>query len=410
MLFAAFVGAICSQLRGDFIALATLAFGELARALALNIDVLGGAHGVRGIARLTTPVDAIVLAVLGILAARFYLQSPWGRLMEATRDNPSWAESLAVPTQKSKFSGLLFGAALAGVAGALFAHFEQYIHPNSFDLMASVTVLLAVILGGRGNLTGCVLGALIVSLMPEALRMFLPGSADWRVLGVGLLLLVTAILWPDGILGRWPYHDPIRRAFPRHPRIAAESPIVPTKNDGELIVKNLTVRALGSAILQDVGLEAPAGTTMAIIGPNGSGKSTLGRALAGDLPSDGSCMIGNRKIGLYPRKFSDRRVMLCTTQHPFGFQNMNAIDNVRVAYDRDTRLSPWISWIPFLGDREGEYSSREAMKALTKVGLADRKDIVFKIMSYGQRKKNRGRRIAPGRAARAYPRRTVRGP
>ena len=66
---------------------------------------------------------------------------------------------------------------------------------------------------------------------------------------------------------------------------------------------------------------------------------------------------------------------------------MNAIDNVRVAYDRDTRISPWISWLPFVGDREGEYSNRAALEVLNNVGLADRKDIVFKIMSYGQRKR-----------------------
>lgn len=389
MLFAVIVGLMCLYLRGDFIALATLGIGELARALALNIEGLGGAKGIRNIEALTTPALALSLAIIAIFAARFFLQSPWGRMMEAGRDNPSWADSLAIPRRKAQFSALLFGAAIAGAAGALFAHHQQYIHPNSFDLMASITILLAVILGGKGNLTGCIIGALIVSLFPELLRLSLPSSADWRVLGIGILLLFTAIIWPHGILGRWPYLDPVRRVLQwlRNHSQGTRTEGFPLLKVSTLSVHGLNVKASSATILKDVNLSIDSGVPTALIGPNGSGKSTLGRAIAGDIPSSGLITLDSKRFERYPRLIDEKQLILCTTQHPTGFRNLSALDNVRVVADRFLKGSPWLSWLPLISEWHNASSRKTALRALSWLGLGDRPDIPFKDMSYGQRKR-----------------------
>ncbi len=387
-LSSALVAVVCLGLRGDFVALATLAFGELARALALNFDWLGGARGIRNIPALTTPGLAVGLAVLSIAAARFLLQSPWGRMMEAARENADWADSLAIPRQRARLAAFVFGGALAGMAGALFAHHQQFVHPNSFGIMASITVLLAVILGGRGNLTGCLLGALGVFLFPEALR-FTFASAEWRTLGIGLLLLVTACFWPHGMLGGWPYRDLLRRALQPVPGSSSEMDFGPERRskNGNLVVKAFEVVAGEATILENVAMVAEPGVPLALVGPNGSGKSTLARALAGDIPAKGYIVLGGKCVGKSPRPLAERRTILRIPQHPTGFPRLTALDNVRLVIDRRFRCPSWLSWLPQIAAGANAGSWMAAMEALSWVGLADRANVLFEQLSYGQRKR-----------------------
>ena len=382
------IGSLCLKLRGDFVALATIAFGELARALVLNVDFLGGARGIRGIQHITTPSAAIFVAVLAVIAARFILQSPWGRMMEAVRDNTMLADGLAVPVQKARLSAFVFGGGLAGIAGALFAFKQQYIHPSSFDIMASITILLAVILGGRGNLTGYIIGALIISIGAESLRL-LPGSADWRAMGMGAVLLFTSWFFTKGILGKWPYTDPVRRSF--FGGTYRKSSVIkgPSQKDRIRILKtrNIKVSTEQTTIIDGISLILKSGISVALIGPNGSGKSTLAKALAGDIPSLGKIELDDVPLCVYPRHVEIKRKIIQLPQHPNGFHRMNALDNVRLPIDRDFRRSPVFSWLPFAGRNHSIRSERAAMNALKQVGLANKADHIFSTLSYGQRKR-----------------------
>lgn len=388
LLAALAVGGLCLPLRGDFVAFATLAFGELARTLALNSEFLGGARGLPGIPRLTTPLSAVLLAVAAIVVARSLLRNPWGRMMEAVRDNLGWARSLGIPFQKVRLTAFAYGGALAGAAGALFACDQQYVHPNSFDIIRSITLLLAVILGGRGNLTGCVLGATLVTLLPEAIRLVLPGAVDWHVMTVGALLVFTAVLVPNGLLGRWPLADPLRRLSlrARAKPVQRRDPPEPVKKT-VLVATGLGVRTSDCQILNDIDLHAEGGRPLAIVGPNGSGKSTLAKALAGDIPASGRLLVGDNEVRIHPRRLRDRKVVLCVPQQPIGCQRMSALDNVRLALDRDYTGAPWAAWWPGRGNAYTLATGADALDALRVVGLDEKAKAPLSTLSYGQRKR-----------------------
>jgi branched-chain amino acid transport system permease protein len=382
------IGNLCLRLKGDYVALATIAFGELARALVLNTDALGGARGIRGIPEITNMFAAIAVAALAVLSARFFLQSPWGRMIEAVRDNSPWATSLAIPVQKARLAAFVFGGGLAGIAGALFAFKQQYIHPNSFNIMASITILLAVILGGKGNLTGYIVGAIFIAGVSEALR-FIPGSEDWQAMGMGATLLITSWFFTKGIFGNWPYFDPIRRGFYcLNLNKDAASEAIPKKGQIRILeVRNLEVTTGQTTIIKSISLTFKAGNPIAIIGPNGSGKSTLAMALAGDIPSLGRISIDKDVLHAYHRGVTVKRNIIHLPQHPHGCQRLSALDNVRLAIDRDFQHHPIISWLPFVARNQTIRSARAAMGALDQVGLKDEADHIFATLSYGQKKR-----------------------
>jgi branched-chain amino acid transport system permease protein len=329
------------------------------------------------------------MALISILAARRLLESPWGRMAESIRDNTAWATALRVPTQTLKCVACVFGGALAGAAGSLYAHYQQYVHPDSFGLIPSITVLLAVILGGKGNLTGSVLGSLIVVLFPEALRICLPGAADWRELGIASMLLGTAILFPSGLLGRFPYLDPLRRRPKRQPRSLGR-PVPVIDEDyfcGEAATATASVSLGGATIVKGASIRVDPGTFLALVGPNASGKSTLGRALAGEIPSEGNLIFRLRKIPLFPRTQVDRGVVLYVSQHPSGFAGLTALDNVRIPADVSTNWNPWLAWLSrsLIAVNSATHSAAE--EALSWVGLTHVANRMFSQLSYGQKKR-----------------------
>jgi branched-chain amino acid transport system permease protein len=388
---ASVVGAASIPLRGDFVALATLAFGELLWTLLINSDQLGGANGLRNIPRLTTPWIAVVTAIVVIIAARIWLRGRCGRLSEAVRDDRQWAQALGVSPNRIRFSSFVIGGAFAGLAGALYAHSQQYINPDSFGLMPSITVLLAVILGGRGNLTGCVIGATFVFLLPEFLR-----EADvWRPMAMGLLLLATSARFPNGFLGKRPYWDPIRR-FPLRrvkPSVERQSVvniILPTRpvhdNPVMLLIEGLTVRTEKTTILNNIRLSVEGGRPLAIVGPNGSGKSTLAKALSGTIPAEGTFSMCDVTFALFPRHNKNRSSIICLPQHPRGFRRMSASDNICIAFDRLNSLP--VSFVAARGrSRPYPYFDDEIMAALASVGLTHKADAMLETLSYGQRKR-----------------------
>lgn len=387
---ASVIGTACIPLRGDFVALASLAFGELLRTLLINTDQFGGANGLRNIPRLTTPMLSIVTAIIVIIAARIWLNSRWGRLSEAVRDDRHWAQAIGVPPNRIKYFSFIFGGASAGLAGALYAHSQQYINPDSFGLMPSITILLAVILGGRGNLTGCIAGAAFVFLLPEFLR-----EVDvWRPMAMGVLLLVVAARFPNGFLGKKPYFDPIRRFTLRRAKPPTEQSSAysvataqhPSTNSTALLIEGLTVRTTQRLILNNIRLTVEGGRPLAIVGSNGSGKSTLAKALSGSIPAEGTFSLGKDSFALFPRSQRNRSRIICLPQHPLGFHRMSAFDNIGIAFDRLPCLPE--SFIAVRNQpRPYRRSTNEIMSALTSVGLAEKADAMLETLSYGQRKR-----------------------
>lgn len=191
------VGLPSLRLRGDYLAIVTLGFGEIIRVLILNVDAVGGARGLPGIPGWANFfwVGLGVMAV--ILLARHLAASTYGRALFAIRDDEVAAEALGVDTTSYKVLAFVMGAFFAGVAGGLFAHFLSYLNPNSFTFLKSIEVIAMVVLGGMGSISGSVLAAIILTLLPEVLR----PVKEYRMVLYSLMLIVLMITRPGGLLG-----------------------------------------------------------------------------------------------------------------------------------------------------------------------------------------------------------------
>jgi len=190
------VGLPSMRLRGDYLAIVTLGFGEIIRVAILNIDAVGGARGFAGIPQRTDLAWAAAVAALTFIVLRNLVRSYHGRALLAIREDEIAAEALGVPTTRYKVSAFVVAAFFAGVSGGLFSHYT-YLHTNSFTFMKSIEVIVMVVLGGMGSLIGSVFGAFILTALPELLRF---ASAE-RLIIYSLLLIVLMIARPQGLLG-----------------------------------------------------------------------------------------------------------------------------------------------------------------------------------------------------------------
>jgi branched-chain amino acid transport system permease protein len=217
------VGIPTLRLRGDYLAIATLGFGEIIRIGILNLDAVGGARGFSLAAAGHPGVDlryeglgglyAVVL--LSVVAIARLVYSSGGLAFRAVGEDEIAAESIGVGTTRIKVEAFVVSSFFAGVAGALFAHGEGYIHTNSFGFARSFEIVVFVVLGGLGSLTGAVIAAAALTAAPELLR----GLGEWRMILYSLLLVATMLVRPQGLLGRRELALP--RWRPRWPRLGS---------------------------------------------------------------------------------------------------------------------------------------------------------------------------------------------
>ena len=191
------VGLPSLRLRGDYLAIVTLGFGEIIRVLILNIEPIGGARGLPGIPRYANFFWVFLGVVCVVALSRNLAHSTHGRALFAIRDDEIAAEALGVDTTRYKVTAFVIGAFFAGVAGSLFAHYLSYLNPGTFTFLKSIEVIAMVVLGGMGSISGAVLAAVVLTLMPEMLRVV----KDFRMVIYALMLIVLMITRPQGLLG-----------------------------------------------------------------------------------------------------------------------------------------------------------------------------------------------------------------
>ncbi len=195
-LFALAIGAPTLRLSGVYLAIATIGLGEVLRGLYLNVDYLGGALGLSGIPQQAETWMIYGLLALAVLALWLVGRSRIGRGMEAMREDETAAQVMGVPVARYKLGALLASAALAGVAGCLSAHVSSFIGPNEYGFEPAVTILSYALLGGIGTPAAPVLGAWVLTLLPELLR----GISDVRLVVNGLIIVLAVLFLPDGLL------------------------------------------------------------------------------------------------------------------------------------------------------------------------------------------------------------------
>jgi branched-chain amino acid transport system permease protein len=213
------LGAPTLRLRGDYLAIVTLGFGEIVRISAQNTDAIGGPRGIAGIPHPPTLSDfeifgvrplryglldprpyyymLVFLIVLTIIFVKRLEKSRVGRAWAAIREDEDAAELMGVPTFRYKLAAFAIGAAIGGAVGVVWAGKVISIIPANFPFFLSATILAAVVLGGSGNIPGVMLGAFLIAWLPERFRVF----QDYRVLLFGAALVLMMALRPEGI---WP--------------------------------------------------------------------------------------------------------------------------------------------------------------------------------------------------------------
>ncbi|QNM04586.1 branched-chain amino acid ABC transporter permease [Qiania dongpingensis] len=185
------------KVKGDYLAIVTLGFGEIIRAVWRVVDYTGGALGFSGIPKLTNFTWVFVILLIAIYASRNFIKSSFGRSCLAVRENDIAAEAMGVNCRNYKVLAFVFAAFMAGVAGGLYAHLIQFIQPDNFSAAKSTDYIVYLYAGGVGTISGSIFGAVVLTILPELLRFL----NDWRLVIYALLLLYIIIWKPYGLFG-----------------------------------------------------------------------------------------------------------------------------------------------------------------------------------------------------------------
>jgi branched-chain amino acid transport system permease protein len=212
------IGAPSLRLKGDYLAIATFGLGVIVYSVAKNwVSVTRGPMGLPGIPGFSffgMQVSAVwaylilvaVFVLLTFFVMRRIVDSPFGRILRAIREDETAALAVGKDVNKYKIIVFAIGAFFAGIAGSLYAHYITFIDPSSFTVMESITILLMVVFGGMGSLSGSFIGAAVLVILPELLRFVgMPSSvaAPLRQMIYGLLLVILMLKRPQGIVGKY---------------------------------------------------------------------------------------------------------------------------------------------------------------------------------------------------------------
>lgn len=183
------VGIPTLRLKGDYLAVMTLGFGEIIRVIILNTETIGGARGLSDIPEYAGPGWIFFFAGLTLFAIYRIKRSMKGKALLAIRDDEIAAASIGIPTSRYKIMAFTIGSFFAGLGGGLFAHLFTYLHTNSFSFARSIEFVAIIVLGGMSSLVGIVVASVLLTLLPEFLRQ----AQDWRMIIYALLLIVMMI-------------------------------------------------------------------------------------------------------------------------------------------------------------------------------------------------------------------------
>ncbi len=191
------IGIPTLRLRGDYLAIATLGFGEIVKILAINNDYIGGAVGLNDIPQYTNWTWLYFSVVTTIVVISNFVKSHNGRACMSIREDEIAAEAMGVNTTYYKILVFTIGAFFAGIAGALYANYFYFIKPDSFGFMKSVDILVIVVFGGMGSITGSIIGAILLSVI----SLFLQGIPELRMVVYSIILFLIMVYRPQGIMG-----------------------------------------------------------------------------------------------------------------------------------------------------------------------------------------------------------------
>jgi branched-chain amino acid transport system permease protein len=381
------VGKPSLRLRGDYLAIVTLGFGEIIRVIIENTSFFGGAIGLSPIPHRADFTWIWAVVIITLLVAKRLRDSTHGRAFLSVREDEVAAEAMGIDTTGYKVRAFVISAFFAGVAGALSGAFEGNLAPQSFTFVRSFEIVAMVVLGGMGSITGATIAAVVLTILPEYLR----AVANLRMVIYSVALIVLMLVRPRGLLGTRELWDFLRKKLP---------PFKPDERAEALIdVRKATIRFGGLTAVSEFSLQVRPRELVALIGPNGAGKTTVFNLLTGVYPpSDGSIrVLGRDTRGLAPHDIAHLGVAR-TFQNIRLFRELSAYDNVRIACHHLTNES--MAAAVRHGDlsvREEDWVSLRAQELLEVMGLSPRRDELAKNLPYGeQRRLEIARALATG--------------
>jgi branched-chain amino acid transport system permease protein len=189
------VGIPSLRLKGDYLAIVTLGFGEIIRVIVQNMESVGAASGLKGIPKFATLGWTFGLAAVTVYVVAALVNSTYGRGFIAVHDDEVAASSMGINPVRYKVTAFVTGAFFAGIAGGLYAHHKQFLSPTGFDFLKSIDIVVMVILGGMGRTVGVIIAAVLLTLLPEVLRQF----SDYRMILYSLLIIGLMLTRPQGL-------------------------------------------------------------------------------------------------------------------------------------------------------------------------------------------------------------------
>ncbi len=385
------------RLRGVFLAIATLGFGEMVRILLINSSFSGGAQGTT-VPKLVTPGIAYGCLIVVMYGFWRLSGSRLGRGLAALREDELAARAMGIDVTRHRMIAFVTSGAVAGLYGVLLAYFSRLIAPDDFGFAAAVDGLVTAVVGGSLLFVGPLLGSAFLTAVPEVQRA-IGIEAGWirPFLASGLLLLVILFL-PGGLSSLLPRG--------RTPRVNADSeppelPSLPARGEPVLSLSGIGKAYGGVHAVRSVDLQLVSGEVLGLIGPNGAGKTTLVNLISGlTAPTSGTGTVLGLPLGRVggAHRFAAAGISR-TFQHSKLFERLSVLENVLVGAHLISRPT-FLRRLLFLPSarRDERMALAQAGTQLARVGLADQAGATAGELSYGDQ-----RRLEIARALAAHP-------
>jgi branched-chain amino acid transport system permease protein len=393
------IGRLALRVRGAYFVLVTISFAGVISLVSVNwMELTNGPLGLPGVPapelagfvfRTKSTYYYLVLAAAAgaYLLCRRLVHSRLGRAFLALRENEPLAESVGVDPTRTLVLAAVVSAAMAGVAGSLYAHYTRFVSPEVFLFSYTVTMVIMVVAGGKGTLAGPVVGAVLFTVLPEALREAM--AWQWQMLAYGVVLVLLVFFLPRGIVVLGRGHEPL----PDLPRETAGPPRLSERVNGvaaeaPLAVDHLAVDFGGVAALGGVSFVVQPGTITSLIGPNGAGKTTAFNAITGyQRPRSGHVTLG--EATLTARRPCDvaRLGVVRTFQKTSVFPALSVHDNVMIGLHlRGTvGVGAILAALPRVAAEEARLRA-EAESIIAFVGLTARRATPASGLPYGEQR------------------------
>jgi branched-chain amino acid transport system permease protein len=401
------VGIPTLRLKSYYLGMATLGIGLVLQLAFVQLHgITGGSSGLAGILpwdlgrlRFTTATHHYWLvwaaAALALVLARNLVNSRVGRVLRALGESEAAAEAMGVDTAAEKRRVFVLSAVYASLAGSLYAHYITVISPEIYSFLFSVVLVLMVAVGGIGLYWGAVVGAVLLTILPEALRKF----GDWEVPLYGLVLIVVMLFLPRGIAGLFARGDGTRDAVtadrlasPAAPA-TAERPAPAARQVADATAPLLEVRGVskqfgGVRAVRECSFDVAPGEIKAVIGPNGAGKTTLFNVISGFYaPTAGEVRLRGRSLGGLPAHRLARLGMSRTFQNLQLFPGLTVLENVMIGCERDAPGGfVAAAWALPSARRRTRADGARAERALATVGLEALARVPAGGLAFGQQK------------------------